>query len=74
MPPPFAAPAWHFVPRSLDAGSVAQLEPLFDDQESDTRRTTGALYWEGAVRASMYGRAIGQGYLELTGYGQPLKL
>lgn len=31
MPPPFAAPAWHFVPRSLDAGSVAQLEPLFDD-------------------------------------------
>lgn len=50
------------------------LEPLLDDQESDTRRTTGAVYWEGAVRASSNGRVIGRGYLELTGYGQPLKL
>jgi len=50
------------------------IEPLFDDQENDTRRTTGAMYWEGAVRASNNGQSIGHGYLELTGYGQPLTL
>lgn len=50
------------------------LEPLFDDQENDTRRTTGAVYWEGAVRATIKGTVIGRGYLELTGYGQPLVL
>jgi predicted secreted hydrolase len=50
------------------------LEPLMDDQENDTRQTTGAVYWEGAVRASARGQHIGKGYLELTGYGQPLKL
>lgn len=27
-----------------------RLIPLFDDQELDSRRSTGALYWEGAVR------------------------
>ena len=27
-----------------------RLVPLFDDQELDSRRSTGALYWEGAVR------------------------
>ena len=27
------------------------LEPLIDDQENDTRLSTGAIYWEGAVRA-----------------------
>ena len=50
------------------------LEPMFDDQENDTRRTTGAVYWEGAVRVSSKGLALGRGYLELTGYGEPLKL
>lgn len=50
------------------------LEPLMDDQESDTRRTTGAIYWEGAVRAFAGGHEVGRGYLELTGYGEPLTL
>ena len=50
------------------------LEPLMDDQENDTRATTGAVYWEGAVRALQDGREIGRGYLELTGYQQPLAL
>ena len=49
------------------------LEPLFDDQELDSRASTGAIYWEGAVRASAGGREAGRGYLELTGYGAPLK-
>ncbi len=51
-----------------------RLEPLLDDQENDTRLTTGAIYWEGAVRALDEGRSIGKGYLELTGYGERLQL
>ena len=59
----------------LRAGALAlDLEPLMDDQESDSRLTTGAIYWEGAVRASAAGRPLGRGYLELTGYGEPLRL
>lgn len=57
----------------LRAGPLQlRLEPLMDDQESDTRATTGAIYWEGAVRA--VGSGGGRGYLELTGYGAPLVL
>ena len=48
--------------------------PLMDDQESDTRASTGAVYWEGAVRALRDNKPIGRGYLELTGYLRPLKL
>jgi predicted secreted hydrolase len=48
------------------------LEPLMDDQENDTRLTSGAIYWEGAVRVMERGSAVGSGYLELTGYDQPL--
>jgi predicted secreted hydrolase len=50
------------------------LEPLMDDQELDSRVTTGTIYWEGAVRALRAGREVGRGYLELTGYWKPLKL
>jgi predicted secreted hydrolase len=50
------------------------IEPLFDDQELDSRASTGTIYWEGAVRARAGERAIGTGYLELTGYWRPLKL
>jgi predicted secreted hydrolase len=51
------------------------LAPLFDDQESDTRASTGAIYWEGAVTAqTAAGVKLGEGYLELTGYGSPLRL
>lgn len=50
------------------------LEPLFDDQELDARATVGTVYWEGAARALQDGIAKGRGYLELTGYGQPLRL
>lgn len=50
------------------------LDPLMDDQENDTRLTTGAIYWEGAVRALKGGRIVGRGYLELTGYGERLRL
>lgn len=50
------------------------LEPLMDDQELDARASVGTIYWEGAMRARADGSPIGRGYLELTGYGQPLKL
>ena len=50
------------------------LQPLFDDQELDARRSTGTIYWEGAVRAMRGTTEVGRGYLELTGYGQRLKL
>src|SRR6266550_7572932 len=50
------------------------LEPLFDDQEEDARASVGAIYWEGAVRAVRNGASLGRGYLELTGYGAPLRL
>lgn len=51
-----------------------QLSPLQDDQELDSRRSTGAVYWEGAVRAQRDGQPVGSGYLELTGYLKALKL
>jgi len=50
------------------------LEPLLDDQENDTRLSTGAIYWEGAVRAEREHRVVGRGYLEMTGYGERLRL
>lgn len=50
------------------------IEPLMDDQENDTRATTGAVYWEGAVRASRDGQRVGRGYLELTGYWRRMRL
>jgi len=45
------------------------VNPLFDDQELDSRAAGGPVYWEGA--ASVEG---GRGYLELTGYFRALKL
>jgi predicted secreted hydrolase len=51
-----------------------ELEPLLDDQENDTRLSTGAIYWEGAVQAFEQGRPVGRGYVELTGYGEKLRL
>jgi predicted secreted hydrolase len=50
------------------------LKPLMDDQEFDARATTGIIYWEGAVRAFLGANEVGRGYLELTGYGKPVKL
>ena len=51
-----------------------QLTPLFDDQEFDARRSTGAIYWEGAVGIGRDGAPAGRGYLEMTGYDKPMKL
>jgi predicted secreted hydrolase len=50
------------------------LTPLQDDQELDSRSSTGSVYWEGAVAVSRNGKIAGRGYLELTGYLKALKL
>ena len=62
--------AWRVQAGGLDLA----IEPLFDDQEHDTRASTGAIYWEGAARALVNGKTVGRGYLELTGYAKPLEL
>ncbi len=36
--------------------------------------STGTIYWEGAMRIRRGGRQIGRGYLELTGYGDRIRL
>ncbi|MFZ2853279.1 MAG: lipocalin family protein, partial [Rhodocyclaceae bacterium] len=53
---------------------IFHLQPLIDDQELDGRRSTATVYWEGAVRASEDGQAVGRGYLEMTGYGEKMKI
>jgi predicted secreted hydrolase len=54
------------------------LAPLLRDSELDSSLSTGAIYWEGLVRATPLPGlpeplGPGYGYLELTGYDQPLK-
>ncbi|EDZ97291.1 putative AttH [Burkholderia sp. H160] len=51
-----------------------QLDPLMDDQELDSRQSTGAVYWEGAARVSQQGADVGRAYLELTGYADALRI
>ena len=59
----------------IRAGQIeATLEPLFADQELDARGAVGVVYWEGAVRVARSGGLKGRGYLELTGYGERLRI
>ena len=51
-----------------------QITPLQQDQELDSRRSTGAIYWEGAVTVARDGVPAGHGYLELVGYASPMRL
>ena len=48
---------------------------LLDNQELDSRGSTGAIYWEGLSELiDSNGRNVGRGYLEMTGYASPLRL
>ncbi|MCU4119506.1 carotenoid 1,2-hydratase [Variovorax sp. N23] len=48
---------------------------LLDDQELDSRGSTGAVYWEGLSELlDDQGRRVGRGYLEMTGYAARLRL
>lgn len=67
---------------ALADGRRFAIRPLMDDQELDSRASTGAIYWEGAVRLhalSANGEAgrdtvVGEGYLEMTGYAERLRM
>jgi predicted secreted hydrolase len=48
--------------------------PLMSDQELDSRRTSGTVYWEGASLLLEADRPVGRGYLEMTGYVTPIRL
>ena len=56
------------------AGSF-RVSALLDDQELDSRASTGAIYWEGlSTLADDQGTVVGKGYLEMTGYAGALRL
>lgn len=58
-------------------GLVLDVVPLLADQELRTSRSTKVSYWEGAVAVTgtKQGRPVkGQGYVELTGYAERLKM
>ena len=63
------------VAMAIDTGGTRWLlTPLQDDQELDSRQSTGAVYWEGAVGVTRDGKQAGRAYFEMTGYVKPLKL
>lgn len=55
-----------------------EIRALADDQELDSRASTGAIYWEGLSELRRLGpdrsERVGLGYLEMTGYANALKL
>ena len=62
---------WRLSSKDLDL--VVDIDPLLNDQELITRRSTRVTYWEGAVRitGTLRGKPVaGQGYVELTGYAE----
>ena len=63
------------VATTIVTGSTSwQITPLQQDQELDSRRSTGAVYWEGAVTVRRDGAPAGHGYLELVGYDRAMTL
>ena len=48
---------------------------VIDNQELDSRASTGAIYWEGlSDLIDSNGNKVGKGYLEMTGYAKRLRL
>ncbi len=51
------------------------VKAVIDNQELDSRPSTGAIYWEGLSELEdSNGKKVGMGYLEMTGYGRPLRM
>jgi predicted secreted hydrolase len=51
------------------------VKALLDNQELDSRTSTGAVYWEGLSELlDARGRRVGRGYLEMVGYAGALKM
>lgn len=52
-----------------------RVKALLDEQELDSRLSTGAVYWEGlSALFDSTGQRLGHGYLEMTGYAGALRL
>jgi predicted secreted hydrolase len=48
---------------------------LLENQELDSRASTGTVYWEGLSELlDSNGKRVGRGYLEMTGYASPIRL
>lgn len=48
---------------------------VIDNQELDSRASTGAIYWEGLSDVwDSNGKHVGRGYLEMTGYADPIRV
>ena len=62
------------LPPGLQPYLPIMIVAAMDAQELDSRRSTGAIYWEGAVRLREDGREVGRGYLEMTGYGERIRV
>lgn len=56
-----------------DANTAWQITPIMQNQELDSRLTTGTVYWEGAMQLQQNNKTVGRGYLEMTGYGEKIK-
>jgi predicted secreted hydrolase len=65
---------WPVAQRLRIGERLFETRPLMPDQELDSRATAGAVYWEGASRLLEGGRPAGRGYLEMTGYVEPIRL
>ena len=51
------------------------VKAVVDNQELDSRESTGAIYWEGLCEVwDSNQKLVGRGYLEMTGYAAPLRL
>ena len=51
------------------------VKAVVDNQELDSRASTGSIYWEGLSDLfDSTGRRAGRGYLEMTGYSQRMRL
>jgi predicted secreted hydrolase len=51
------------------------VKAVVDNQELDSRASTGSIYWEGLSDLfDSNGKRVGRGYLEMTGYSQRIRL
>ncbi len=51
------------------------VKTVIDNQELDSRQSTGSIYWEGLSELiDSNGKRVGSGYLEMTGYAAPLRM
>ena len=54
---------------------IYTVKAVVDNQELDSRASTGSIYWEGLSDLfDSNGKRVGRGYLEMTGYSQRMRL